>query len=217
LAATLRDVDFVVASYSLAVSPVGEDRDEAAQSVSEFGPAAVGGAEALHRAATRVVVSRFAAGMDELERLKARYRAEPWFAKVGGDYTGPLVATPAAEMGKVRALFDTYLAGIDLQYDPEPALEHARAPTLFILAGEDTEAPHEATEAVLRRLQAAGAPIDVAVFPHADHGLIAVDGPLEAHKYLGRLAPGYLDLLADWISHRRFRGPYGAAELFPRR
>lgn len=217
LAATMRKVDFVVASYSLAVSPEAEDRDEVAQSVDAFGPAAVDGAEALHRAATRVAVSRFAEGLDELERLKARYRGEPWFAKVGGDYTGPLVATPAAEMGKLRAVFDAYLAGIDLNYAPEPVLKRLDVPTLFVLAGEDTEAPHEATLAVLQGLQKGGAPIDVAVFPHADHAMIAVSGPLEDHTRLGRMAPGYFDLLADWIKARRFVSSYGAAELTPRR
>lgn len=206
LAANRRPVDFVVVSYGLAVSPVEEDRSEVAGSVRAFGPAALARAEALHDAATRVVASRFREGLPELERLKALYAREPWIAKLGGDYTGLLVATPVADIGKVQAAFDF---PIDFTYEPRPALAGLKVPSLWILAGRDTEAPHEGTLAVLKQLHAQGLPLDIAIFPRADHGMI--------EREAGRVSPGYYDLLAEWISTRRLTRTYGDAELIPRR
>jgi hypothetical protein len=78
-------------------------------------------------------------------------------------------------MPEVQALFDF---PYDLAYEPLPILKALDIPQLWILAGDDTEAPHEATLAVLRQLESGGAPIDVAVFPDAEHGMIAVErGP----------------------------------------
>jgi len=214
LAASLRKVDFVVAAYSLAVSPIAEDRDEVAQTVAPYGPKALAQAQTLHEAAMRVAASHFEDGVEELERLKALYRDEPWFKGVGGDFTSLLASTHAEKLAEVKALFNY---PISLDYEPEPVLAALRTPMLWVLAGKDTEAPHEATRAVLERLQAKGSPIDIAVFPNADHALIEVaDGPA-GRRYLGRQSPGYFDLLADWIATGSLGPRYGAATLIPRR
>lgn len=206
LAAQRRRVDFVVVGYGLAVSPIEEDRSEVAESVRSFGPAALAKAQALHDAATRVGVSRFREGLPELERLKALNAGEPWIGKIGGDYTGPLVATPAAHMDQVRAAFDF---PISFTYEPRAVLAQLQTPSLWVLAGRDTEAPHEDTLAILRQLHAKGSPIDIAIFPQADHGMI------EREK--ARISPGYYDLLADWIANPRLTRAYGDAELIRRR
>lgn len=209
-------VDFMVVSYGLAVSIAQEDRSEAVQSVRlrGFDQAAVAKAVALHEVSTRVFRSRLAEGGDELERLKAAYRNEPWFAHVGGDYTSLLAATPRSEWEQFRPFLEL---DFDVDYDPQPVLERARAPMLWVLGGRDTEAPHEETKAILQRLQAAGKPIDVVVFPDADHGIIAVEDGPDGPKDAGRHSAGYFDLLGDWIASRRLSGPYGAAEVHPRR
>lgn len=209
-------VEFVVVSYGLAVSIAEEDRSEAVQSVRSQGrgEAAVAKATALHDAATRVFKSGLRDGVDELERLKAAYRDEPWFAQVGGDYTSVLAATPREEWEQFRPFVDL---NFDLDYDPEPVLARSRTPMLWVLAGQDTEAPHEETKAILRRLQARGAPIDLVVFPNADHGIIEQEDGPDGRRDAGRHAPGYFDLLGDWITSRRLAGPYGAGETIPRR
>jgi hypothetical protein len=73
LAATMTPVDFVIVSYGLAVSMLEEDRLEVAQSLrmSGYDAEVLAKAEQLHRAAARVMMSRFSEGLDELERLKA--------------------------------------------------------------------------------------------------------------------------------------------------
>ena len=205
LAATMTPVDFVVVSYGLAVSMLEEDRLEVAQSLrlSGYDAKVLAKGEQLHRAAAKVMMSRFSEGLDELERLKAAYKSEPWFEKIGGDFTSPLTLTTAEKMPEVQALFDF---PYDLAYDPVPILEALDVPQLWILAGDDTEAPHEATLAVLRQLESQGAPIEVAVFPDAEHGMIAVEQGPEGRTLAGRTAEGYFELLFDWIGAQAHAG-----------
>lgn len=213
LAATRAKVDFVVVSYGLAVSIVEEDRSEVEQSLVSrgYGPEVVAQGAALHDAATTVVRSNFAEGLDALERLKAASAGAPWREGLGGDYTSLLTTFPREKMGELKAMFDI---GFEVDYAPVPTLETLRVPMLWVLAGKDTEAPHEATLAILRGLRASGSPIDVAVFPNADHGIIEVNA---AGKRLGRTAPGYFELLGDWIGTWKLERPYGEAVELKRR
>lgn len=137
---------------------------------------------------------------------KSIYRDEPWFADLGGDFTGPLTSTPAERMLEVQAAFDF---PYDLAYDPLPAIEKITVPQLWILAGNDTEAPHEATLGNLRRLQAQGSPIEAVVFPNAEHGMIAVEQGPEGRRLAGRTAEGYFELLIDWIGRQETSGGHG--------
>ena len=217
LTAALSPVDFVIVSYGLAISAAEEDRQEMLQVLKArgFGSDAVAKAEVLQKATTRVIDSRFAsASLDEMERLKALYRAEPWFkAGLGGDYTGPLTASPADQLGPFREAFSF---AIDLNYDPEPTLRSTGAtPSLWVLAGLDTEAPSATSLEILRRLQNEGAQIDIALFPKADHGIIEVADP-KTGALAGAHAPGYFDLLGDWIVRRRLDRPFGEAVSYPR-
>lgn len=142
--------------------------------------------------------------MDELERLKSAYGNERWFADLGGDFTAPLMSTPKQQMPEVQAAFNF---PYDLAYDPLPAIGRITVPQLWILAGEDTEAPHETTLANLQQLKAKGLPIEVVVFPKADHGIIAVEHGPEGRRLAGRTAEGYFELLVDWIVDRAIAAP----------
>jgi uncharacterized protein len=200
LAAAQTPVDFVVVSYGLAVSMLEEDRLEMRQSLQMqgYGPDVLAKGEKLHRAAARVMVSRFTEGREALERLKAEWRDQEWFAHVGGDFTSVLAATPTERMPEIRALFDF---PYDLAYEPLPVLRRVDVPQLWVLAGRDTEAPHASTLVNLRELQAAGLPIEIAVFPTAEHGMIAVEED-DGRHLAGYYADGYFDLLIEWISSR---------------
>lgn len=217
LAAQASPVDFVVVSYGLAISAAEEDRQEMLQVLEAkgFGPDAVGKAEAIQKVTTQVIASHFAQDrLDELELLKRRYGNEPWFkVGLGGDYTGPLTATPADQLGAFKEAFSF---AIDLYYDPEPTLRATGStPSLWVLAGLDTEAPSATSLEILRRLQSHGARIDVAVFPKADHGIIEVADP-KTGDLAGTHAPGYFDLLGDWIVTRRLDRSFGEAVSYPR-
>ncbi len=104
----------------------------------------------------------------------------------------------------------------DIDYDPKPVIARVQVPMLWILAGRDTEAPSKTTLAILQELEASGTPIDIAVFPNADHGIIEFAGPEPNAELAGRTSPGYFELLSDWIVTRRLDRPHGAAVQMPR-
>ena len=201
LAATRTPVDFVVVSYGLAVSMIDEDREEVAQSLraNGYGAEVLAKGEEIHRAAVRVAISRFGEGVDELEHLKAAWRDEPWFGDLAGDFTALLSSTPKEKFPEVKAMFDY---PIDIAYDPMPTLAKIDVPMLWIVAGQDTEAPPETTLANLQKVKAQGVPVDIVVFENAEHGMIAVERGPDAMKDLGRTVAGYFERLAEWISAR---------------
>lgn len=216
LAATKAPVDFVVASYGLAVSMEEEDRQEVVADLQAkgYGPDVIRQAEQVQKVVLQVMNSRFTEGLDELQRLKTAYGDEAWFKGLSGDLTSRLTAAPEAGMAEVKTLFSF---PYDLTYDPLPTLKAiAETPSLWILAGRDTEAPSAGTLAILRGLQEEGAALDVAVFPNAEHGMIEVADP-KTGDLAGGHSPGYFDLLADWMVRRKMDRPYGAAIEYPRR
>jgi pimeloyl-ACP methyl ester carboxylesterase len=207
VAATKVPVDFVVVSYGLAVPMSGEDQAEMAQSLKAkgYGADVLAKGEEIHRATTRVMVSRFTEGFEELERLKSIYGNEAWFKDIGGDYSSALMATPREEMGKWQEYFNH---PYDIEYDTLPAIASIKVPQLWILAGDDTEAPIDGTLARLQELKAKGVPLEVKVFADADHGMIAVRNGPDGPQLLGRTAKGYFELLGSWIGSQRRIHPW---------
>lgn len=213
LAAARAPVDFVVVSYGLAIAPLDEDREEVQAELRSqgYGDEVLSKARMLTDITGKVLLSRFTAGMDELERFKSVHASERWLQQVEGDFTGLLVRTPADQMQDLRELlsFD-----IILDYDAEAALRRVEAPMLWVVAGSDTEAPSAPTLAVLRKLQARATQLDIAVFPNADHGMIEIEERKGERRLLGRAA-GYHDLLAHWILNRKLDRELGSAVLEP--
>ena len=211
LAATLSEVDFVVAAYGMAEGPLAEDREEV-----QFELRALGyGEEVLDRArevtdATgRLIASGFEQGSTALAEVKARYGDEPWFAQIHGEYTGDLLRYP---LWLVRLIAPLYDQGTTWDYEPRPVLERIDVPMLWVLGGRDTEAPSATTLAILTELQRLPGRLDIAVFPNAEHGIIEVaDGP-GGRRELGH-SPGYFALLTDWIKDRRLGREYPGVVL----
>jgi pimeloyl-ACP methyl ester carboxylesterase len=90
------------------------------------------------------------------------------------------------------------LAAALMDYDPRPALERIRVPTLAVFGGDDPITPVEESVAVFREAVPAGL-LHVEVFADAGHRLEAGNPP--------RLAEGYLEtltafVLGDWPEFR---------------
>ena len=101
-------------------------------------------------------------------------------------------------------------------YDAVAALRKLDAPLLWVLAGEDREAPIETTRGALLGLAKDGKPVDVYLFPDTDHGMFEFTTATDGSRRATRITDGYLKLLGDWIK-RDVRGAYGRAErLTPR-
>lgn len=213
LAATREPVDFLIAAYGMVESPLAEDRAEVLDGLARrgYGEDVLARAREVTDATGRVMASGFRDGYDELARVKARNRDEPWMSELGGEFTQDLVDYPVWALRIAGPWFDR---GTPWDYDPLPALESLGIPMLWILAGGDTEAPTAETLRILRELQPRDGQLDVVVFPGAEHGVIEVVVEGGERRLMGHAA-GYWALQEHWILNRNLEGRFGRAELFP--
>lgn len=217
LAATRTRADFVAIGFGLVASPIEEDRE---QMVSEVRAAGLGtDAEALvdrlSAATSKLVLSNFTTGYPELDAVRGEMADKPWAAKIDGEYSGAIARMTDDELRRIgRARFDN--VELIWNYDAVAALKKLDTPLLWVLAGEDREAPIETTRAALLGHANAGKPVDVYLFPDTDHGMFEYTTAADGERNVTRITDGYLKLLGDWIKGD-VRGPYGRAEhLTPR-
>lgn len=213
LAATRTKVDLVAIGFGLVASPIEEDRE---QMVSEVRSARLGkDAEALvnrlSQATSRLLLSNFTQGYDALDAVRREMAGQPWAAKIEGEYSGAIARMPNDELKCIgRARFDNLELIWD--YDAVEPLRKLETRLLWVLAGEDREAPIEATRSALLGLAKEGKPFDIYLFPDTDHGMFEFTTNADGSRNVTRIADGYLKLLGDWIKGRA-SGNYGRAEI----
>ena len=210
LAATRATVDFVIVSFGLAVSVIDEDQEEVALEMRLKGHSQQEISKALEvaSAAEAVFESNFAKGFERFDAVRAKYRNEPWYKDVHGNYTHFILPYTAAQM---RAKFKDSLPGTPFRYDPMPALRAVKAPQLWILGEDDLEAPSAETSRRIKSLIAEGKPITLAVFPHAEHGMTEYEIAPDGERVSTRYAPGYFTMMRDFARTGRLSGSYGSS------
>lgn len=217
LAATRTKADFVAIGFGLVASPIEEDREQMVSEVraAGLGDDAVALVNRLSQATADLLLSDFREGYDKLDAVRAEMAGKPWAAKIEGEHSGAIARMPNADLRRIGAArFDNLELIWD--YDALAALKRLDAPLLWVLAGEDREAPIETTRGALLGLEQAGKPIDVYLFPDTDHGMFEYTTAADGSRSVTRITDGYLKLLGDWIKGDA-RGAYGRAErLTPR-
>ena len=210
LAAKIAPVDFVIVGFGLAVSPLDEDREAIAYDMRRqgYGPEIMAKAMQIADASAAILLSDFRSGYEHLDALKSRYHKEPWFKHVHGDITFALLAMPSEELKQKGPVM---LAGAPWQYDPMPVLQHLATPQLWILGGEDADAPSGETIKRLRSLQHSGLPITLAVYPRAEHGIYEFETKPDGTRADTRNADGYFDMMRDYILRGMLNGKYADA------
>lgn len=213
LAAKISPVAFVIVGFGLAVSPLEEDREAIAYDMHHqgYGLDVMAKAMQIADASAAIMLSDFRSGYGRLDALKHKYGKEPWFKYVRGDVTWVLLAWPTGELKQRGPLL---FAGVPVQYDPMPVLRHLDTPQLWILGGEDEDAPSAQTISRLRDLQQKGRPIDLAVFPRAEHGIYEFVTKPDGTREDTRNAGGYFDMMRDYILDGKLPGKYGDAVLY---
>jgi uncharacterized protein len=215
LAASRSRADYAVALFGLAESPLAEDREQVANDLRAkgHGEDIVARSREVTDATAMLMASGFTRGFDELAAVRAKYGHEPWFADVRGEFSGQVLGIPDwAPQWIVRRIAARHDRGTTWEYEPLPVLERLDAPQLWVVAAEDLEAPPAETLRRIRMLQANGRPIDLAVFPDTDHGMLEYVEGDGARTFL-RHPEGYFTLLGDWIAQRPLQARYGTAEL----
>jgi pimeloyl-ACP methyl ester carboxylesterase len=198
LAARIEPVDFVIVSFGLAVSPLDEDREAIAFDMERagFGPQIKAKAMEVADATATIIASNFTDGYEQLEAVKRKYGAEPWLKAVRGDFTAYLLATSTET---IRKEGPGLLEGIPAHYDPMPVLANSEVPQLWILGGQDRDAPSAETVRRLAALRKAGRPITTVVFPDADHGMYEFETLPNGERVSTRQPEGYFALMRDFI------------------
>jgi hypothetical protein len=212
LAARIVPVDFVIVSFGLAVSPLEEDREAIAFDMQRggFGAEATAGAMAIADATARLLESDFTDGYEQLAAAKARYAGQPWYPAVRGNISWYLLAT---DPDTIRREAPQLVHGVPVHYDPMPVLETLDTPQLWVLGGQDRDAPPQETLRRLATLQAQGRPIIRALFADADHGMYEFETAADGERLSTRQPDGYFRLMVDFIRGGGLQQHYGEAQI----
>jgi pimeloyl-ACP methyl ester carboxylesterase len=224
IAATRATVDFVIVAFGLAVSVVDEDQEEVALEMRLKGhsPEEIAKAQEVAAAAEAVFESGFTKGFERFDAVRAKYRSEPRYKDVHGNYTYFILPYSGADLrenanaalggalgGQLKA-FNFAEMGTPFRYDPMPTLRAVKAPQLWILGEDDLEAPSAPTASRIKALGAQGRPITLAIFPHAEHGIYEFETKPDGERDDTRNPDGYFAMIRDFARDGRLKGPYGA-------
>ncbi|WP_457309694.1 alpha/beta hydrolase family protein [Sphingomonas sp. UYAg733] len=211
LAATLVHADFIIVGYGLAVSPVEEDREALVLDMTRhgFGRTEIAKALEIGTAAQSVARNRFQSGYGALRQVIGKYKTQPWFPFVRGNLTGIVIGMPEAEL---RERGPRVFAGIIPDYDPMPVLRRLKTPQLWVLGGEDIDAPYLETNRRLMALKNTGHRISIAVYPDVEHGLYRFE--VKGEERLSTRQPSsLLLLLTTFAAGKPLAGAYDDARL----
>jgi dienelactone hydrolase len=94
-----------------------------------------------------------------------------------------------------------------------PTLRADRVPQLWILGGEDYEAPSAETRSRIESLIVTGKPFTLAYYPSAEHGMTLFEPGPDGSRISTRYATGYFRMIRDFARDGRLNGNYGDAEV----
>ena len=212
LAANRTPVDFVIVCFGLAVNVMEEDQEAVELQMREKGypPETIAQALEVARAAEDLFASDFQQGFPEFDAVKAKYGSAPWYKDVRGDFTWLILSHTDDELRALAKDFDWHTP---FYYDSMPTLRADTAPQLWILGGEDYEAPAAETSRRIKTLIGEGLPFTLAYYPKAEHGMTLFETRADGERLSTRYAPGYFALIRDFARNGRLGGGYGDAEI----
>lgn len=212
IAANRTPVDFVIVCFGLAVDVMDEDQEGVELQMREKGytPEVIAKAQEVARAAEHVMESDLKSGYEELDAVRAKYGKEPWFKDVHGDFAWLVLSHQDAELRGMAQQFDWHTP---FHYDPMPTLRADKTPQLWILGGEDYEAPSAETSHRIKSLITGGSPFMLALYPHAEHGITLFEIGADGERLSTRYAPGYFAMISDFAASGKLSGSYGDAQI----
>jgi len=107
----------------------------------------------------------------------------------------------------------SFIKDTPFHYEPMPALRASTTPQLWVLGSDDLEAPSAETAKRIRSLIAQGKNYTLAVYPGAEHGLTEYEVDATGERLSTRFAPGYFQMMADFVRDGRIGKHYGNAEI----
>jgi hypothetical protein len=86
-------------------------------------------------------------------------------------------------------------------------------PQLWILGGEDYEAPSAETSRRIKSLMGEGLPFTLACYPGAEHGMTLLETGADGERISTRYVAGYFRMIRDFARNGKLLGSYGDAEV----
>jgi pimeloyl-ACP methyl ester carboxylesterase len=214
IAANRTHVDFAIVSFGLAVSIMQEDQESVALDMALHGWSAdTEKALALARAGEHVIETGGREGYDAFDALRRKDKSEPWYKDVHGDFLFIVLPLDKQQILDAAARQYRFLADTPFHYDPMPALRASTTPQLWVLGGDDLDAPSAETAKRIRALIAQGKDYSLAVYPGAEHGMTDYELNAKGERLSTHYAPGYFRMMADFIRYGRIRQHYGNAAI----
>jgi uncharacterized protein len=215
LAANRAHVDFAIVSFGLAVSIVQEDQESVALDMFFHHRSAADTAKALAlaRAGEYVIETRGTKGYGAFDALRRKYKSEPWYKDVHGDFVFFVLPLDQKQIVHAATHDFSFLADTPFRYEPMPALRASTTPQLWILGGDDLDAPSAETARRIKSLIAAGKDYTLAVYPGAEHGMTLYELNAKGERLSTRFAPGYFQMMADFIRDGHIGVHYGNAQI----
>ncbi len=216
LAQAKEPADRVIVSYGLTISPLEENRSQVLQELAAKGysGADLVAAGEVADATGELMASGFKLGFAEYAAAYKRYHSAPWFKELGGEFTGalsaysPLTLRIAAPIARRRSA-----RGTPWRHQPLPVLSAVDVPVLWVLAGDDIEAPPAQTRDDLIALQQAGRDITLLEFPGTDHGIVEFELDASGKRVATREAQGFFHAVAEFARTGQLgAGTYGNAQ-----
>jgi uncharacterized protein len=216
LAANLAPVDFAIVSFGLAVTILEEDQESVALDMYFHHHSAEDTTKALElaRAGERLFETGGHEGYDQFNTLRDRYRSEPWYKHVHGDFLFFILPLDQAQIIDAMTKDLNFVeARTPFRYEPMATLEAATTPQLWVLGSDDLEAPSAETAKRIKSLIALGKPYTLAVYPRAEHGMTEYEIDANGERVSTRFARGYFQMMADFIRDGRIKDHYGNAAI----
>ncbi|MFZ1100690.1 MAG: alpha/beta hydrolase [Steroidobacteraceae bacterium] len=213
IAANRTSVDFVIVSFGLAVNVIDEDQEAVELQMREKGypPEVIAKGLEVASAAETVFERDFKSGFQKLDEMRAKYGSAPWYKDVYGDYA--FFVLQQHSDAELRALAPKFNWHTPFHYDPMPTLRTDKVPQLWILGGEDYEAPSAETSRRIKSLIGDGLPFTLACYPGAEHGMTLFETGADGSRISTRYASGYFRMIRDFARDGQLHGSYGDAKL----
>jgi pimeloyl-ACP methyl ester carboxylesterase len=204
LAATKAKVRSLLIAYGPMVPVTGEDRWGYVYALEQAGFAA----ETVHEvdeisAIAGDIIDHGENRWGELREALEEAEGRDWYKTVrGSDSLIGFLSSTRMPWWAIRLYARWSLSGdppfIDRLYDPVPTVASLSIPSLWIFGGEDSSMPTDWSIEELERLQTVGRPVEIEVFPEAEHGILLFEDR-EGERSRTGYAPGYLPLQVEWI------------------